>query len=223
MRIAAVSDLHGQLPSIPPCDLLLIAGDVCPLSDHRGDAQRAFLEGPFSAWLARAPARAIAGIAGNHDLIAEREPALLAGLPWSYLCDSEADLVGLRIWGSPFAVTYGEWAFMESDDELERRFAAIPAGLDVLLVHGPPYGILDHALRGVDTGSRALRRAIAARPPLARHLRSHPRGPRRGPARVDALSLGLPRRRALRAAPCTGRVRARATPAVAFDKLANTH
>jgi 3',5'-cyclic AMP phosphodiesterase CpdA len=168
MRIAAVSDLHGQLPPIPPCDLLLIAGDLCPLSDHADDAQRAFLEGPFSDWLVRAPARAIAGIAGNHDLIAEREPALLAGLPWSYLCDSEADLVGLRIWGSPFAVTYGEWAFMESDGELERRFAAIPVGLDVLLVHGPPHGILDHALRGVDTGSRALRRAIVrARPSLA--------------------------------------------------------
>jgi predicted phosphohydrolase len=168
MRIAAVSDLHGQLPAIPSCDLLLIAGDLCPLSDHGDDAQRAFLEGPFSDWLVHAPARAIAGIAGNHDLIAEREPALLAGLPWSYLCDSEADLVGLRIWGSPFAVTYGEWAFMESDDELERRFGAIPAGLDVLLVHGPPYGILDHALRGVDTGSHALRRAIVrARPSLA--------------------------------------------------------
>jgi predicted phosphohydrolase len=168
MRIAAVSDLHGQLPPIPRCDLLLIAGDVCPLSDHADDAQRAFLEGPFSDWLVRAPARAIAGIAGNHDLIAEREPALLAGLPWSYLCDSEADLVGLRIWGSPFAVSYGEWAFMESDEELERRFAAIPVGLDVLLVHGPPHGILDHALRGVDTGSRALRRAIVrARPSLA--------------------------------------------------------
>jgi predicted phosphohydrolase len=168
MRIVAVSDLHGQLPPIPACDLLLIAGDVCPLDDHAGDAQRAFLEGPFSDWLEQAPARTVAGVAGNHDLIAEREPALLARLPWTYLCDSAAKLVGLRVWGSPFAVTYGDWAFMESDDELEQRFAAIPAGLDVLLVHGPPYGVLDHAVRGVDTGSHALRRAILrARPSLA--------------------------------------------------------
>jgi predicted phosphohydrolase len=160
VRVVAVSDLHGQLPRIPPCDLLLVAGDVCPLSDHSFAAQRTFLEGPFADWLVRAPAGAIAGVAGNHDLIAEAEPALLAGLPWTYLCGSGAELQGLRIWGSPYAVSYGDWAFMEPDDELEQRFAAIPAGLDVLMVHGPPYGVLDRAARGADTGSQALRRAI---------------------------------------------------------------
>jgi 3',5'-cyclic AMP phosphodiesterase CpdA len=168
VRLAAVSDLHGRLPEVPPCDLLLLAGDLCPIADHSEDAQRTFLEGPFAEWLARVPAAAIVGVAGNHDLILEREPELASGLPWTYLCDGETLAAGLRIWGSPFAVTYGDWAFMDSDDALEDRFAAIPGGLDVLLTHGPPYRVLDHALRGVDTGSRALRRAILrARPRLA--------------------------------------------------------
>jgi predicted phosphohydrolase len=167
VRIVAVSDLHGQLPTIPPCDLLLLGGDLCPIDDHASEAQRSFLLGPFAEWLEAVPAGAIAGVAGNHDLILEDEPSLATRLPWTYLSDGEAELAGLRIWGSPFAVTYGDWAFMEADDALERRFAAIPRGVDVVLVHGPPFGVLDHARRGVDAGSHALRRALVrVRPAL---------------------------------------------------------
>ena len=50
MRIVALSDQHGYLPEIPPCDLLIIAGDVCPdrfgpfVAMHNPDQQKSWFD-----------------------------------------------------------------------------------------------------------------------------------------------------------------------------------
>jgi 3',5'-cyclic AMP phosphodiesterase CpdA len=62
MRIVAVSDLHGFLPDIPPCDLLVVAGDVCPdrfgpfAAIHNPPDQQAWFDRNVRPWLAAAPA-----------------------------------------------------------------------------------------------------------------------------------------------------------------------
>jgi Icc-related predicted phosphoesterase len=167
VRIAAIADQHGRLPPVPACDLLVIAGDVTPIGDHSAKAQREFLEGAFSEWLVATEADAVVGIAGNHDLLAEDDPAFMAGLPWTYLSDGGTVACGLRIWGTPWAPTFGDWAFMEPDVRLARRFDAIPDGLDLLVAHTPPYEILDLARRGVHAGSESLRAALLRARPTA--------------------------------------------------------
>ena len=74
LRVAAISDLHGFLPDVPACDVLLVAGDICPVEDHDLDFQRRWLEGPFSDWLRGLDAGEIVGIAGNHDFVAQADP-----------------------------------------------------------------------------------------------------------------------------------------------------
>src|SRR5262249_33524902 len=69
MKVVAVSDLHGNLPAIPPCDLLLLAGDITPVRDHRLAHQAEWLDTTFRAWLNQVPARKVIGVAGNHDFI----------------------------------------------------------------------------------------------------------------------------------------------------------
>src|SRR5262249_13859615 len=81
-RVAATGDLHGYLPEVPACDVLLITGDMCPVSNHTLDFQRRWLEGPFAAWLRGLDAGTIVGIAGNHDFVAEADPDFMRGLPW---------------------------------------------------------------------------------------------------------------------------------------------
>ena len=172
-RLAATADLHGCLPDVSPCDVLLVAGDVCPVSNHRLDHQRWWLEGAFAAWLERTEAGAIVGIAGNHDFVAEADPALMRSLPWTYLCDEAVDVAGLLVYGSPWTPTFGEWAFMRDDRELEQVWARIPSEVDVLMTHGPPLGYGDLVVDGRRAGSAALARRLGDLERLRLHIFGH--------------------------------------------------
>src|SRR5580658_8754431 len=96
-RIVAISDQHGVLPEIPACDLLLIAGDVCPVSNHAIDFQAAWLAAEFRQWLKCVPARKSVFIAGNHDFVFEQRSGFLPpSFPATYLQDSGIEWEGLR-------------------------------------------------------------------------------------------------------------------------------
>lgn len=178
MKIAAISDLHGFLPEIPSCDLLLLGGDLCPIWDHSETAQRAFLDGPFRDWLEAVPARQVVGVAGNHDFLFERAPERVPdGLRWAYLQDSGCEFEGLRVWGSPWQTPFGDWAFNAEAEHRARIWSLIPAETDVLLLHGPPRGYGDRVARRdgqhEDTGCPLLLdriRAIAPRLVVFGHI-----------------------------------------------------
>ena len=155
MRIVAMSDTHGfhdQL-EVPAGDVLVHAGDW----SRRGtrDESRAFLE-----WLAGQPHAHKLIVAGNHDIFFEREPAearamVPANVTW--LHDTGAELDGVRFWGSPWTPEFFEWAFMLPRGEpLRARWELIPAGTDVLITHGPPYGHGDLAVPFGLPGQRAV-------------------------------------------------------------------
>ena len=77
LTIVAISDQHGTLPAIPPCDLLLIAGDVTPVRNHDLFYQAHWLNTDFRYWLKSLPVEQIVFIAGNHDLVFQQDPHLV--------------------------------------------------------------------------------------------------------------------------------------------------
>src|SRR5262245_9968219 len=167
MRICAVADLHGFLPEIPACDLLLIAGDICPATDHSLFFQIEWLATEFRAWLSRLTMPVVA-IWGNHDLIGEHAPELVPRLPWTLLQDSATEFGGLKIYGSPWQLRFFDWAFNLDEPELAHKWRLIPEDTDILLLHGPPYGFGDWVGRGEHEGSPSLReRIFEIRPKLA--------------------------------------------------------
>jgi Icc-related predicted phosphoesterase len=170
-HVTAIADLHGYLPALDRCDVLVIGGDVCPRG--RADRQRAWLDQDFRGWLARVDAAAIVGVAGNCDLAAADDPELMRSLPWTYLENEAAQVDGLRVYGSPLSLPFGSWPFMAPDDELERVWSEIPTETELLVVHGPAYGLGDVAYSGAHVGSRSLRKRLESLPALRAFVCGH--------------------------------------------------
>lgn len=160
MRIVALSDQHGHLPEIMPCDLLLVAGDVCP--DHIGtsfagdhpEQQKAWFDEHARPWLANAPATHKILTWGNHDWCGQAggfdsdSPLAPLSPAVQILVDAgtrvpAADGRSISIWATPWSRQFGRWAFMKSPEELAEVYAAIPEGIDILVSHQPPYGLGD--------------------------------------------------------------------------------
>jgi len=172
-HLTLMADTHCRTFDIAPAEILIHAGDFCNAGTTT--ELREQIE-----WLATLPAEHKVVIAGNHDMClqrpGQREPmlALFEKHGITYLEDSGCEVLGYKIWGSPYSPTYGRWAFMESDQELVERFARIPQGIDILIVHGPPYGLGDWVPRGEHVGSRALVPHIArVKPRLTVHGHIH--------------------------------------------------
>jgi Icc-related predicted phosphoesterase len=81
------------------------------------------------------------------------------------LDDCGIEIAGLKFYGSPWTPRFGDWAWMAEDEELAATFASIPVGLDVLITHGPPYGILDEVSRGENVGSCSLLEEVKRKKP----------------------------------------------------------
>jgi predicted MPP superfamily phosphohydrolase len=170
MRIVCISDTHGLARGvdIPDGDLLLHAGDLT----GRGRPTEIAAE---ADWLRSLPHRRKVVIAGNHDFGLETDAVrcrpLLRGLV--YLEDAETDFEGLRIWGSPWQPRFFDWAFnLDRGPAIRAKWDLIPAGIDILVTHGPPARILDRTAGEQDAGCADLREAVRrVRPRL--HLFGH--------------------------------------------------
>lgn len=167
MKVCCISDTHGSLPTIQPCDLLLIAGDICghkeieifgrgkgylPGSHQDVLYQAAWLCNDFRKWLDTVPAKDVVATPGNHDFVFETASHLIPkDLRWHLLIDDVKVVQGKKIYGSPWQHWFGDWAYNApkrnygGEEFLERKFSLIPDDTNIIIVHGPPYSFGDGA------------------------------------------------------------------------------
>lgn len=183
--IYATSDVHHSgIESITnkTSGTIVLAGDFMEKAkkqEHFPSAQKWWAK-KFIPWCNEHKDQKIVIIGGNCDkwLYQNRD-----SIKWpsnvTYLDDSEAMVNGMRVYGTSWCPRNMNGAWEVKDDVLEKEFAKIPEGLDVLVTHVPPKG--DGYDLDYDTsfnshfGSEALTKAILEKKPkivLCGHVHS---------------------------------------------------
>jgi Icc-related predicted phosphoesterase len=95
----------------------------------------------------------------------------------TYLENTGVTIDGVSFWGSPYTPEFLHWAFMyRRGRDAKQYWNQIPAGLDVLVTDGPPYGILDQTAPGEEhLGCVELLKAVKAKKPKV-HIFGHIHG-----------------------------------------------
>jgi len=183
MNLWHISDthmLHEQLPVPEGIDVVVHSGDATNSREwwiNRPEMDR------FILWYAQLPIKHKIFVPGNHDTSLFEGPqnrAVFKEQGIHLLNEDETEIEGVRFFGSPWVPRYGDWAFMTDRSKLARKWEIIPDDTDVLITHGPPFGVLDatyaHSGQVELAGCRALQKRVFAIQPrlhLFGHVHSH--------------------------------------------------
>jgi Icc-related predicted phosphoesterase len=139
IRLVLISDtheLHREL-DVPDGDILIHCGDISMMSRSLAAIE------DFDDWLGGLPHKVKLLVPGNHEFVLE-DPArrgLITNA--TMLINESVKVMGLRIWGSPVTPLCGAAFGLISDRERTELYGQIPADTDIVITHGPPYGVLD--------------------------------------------------------------------------------
>lgn len=141
-RLVLISDLHElhRELTVPDGDFLVCAGDITFFSRTIAAVR------DFNAWLGSLPHRHKIVVPGNHDCLLEQDQKKQSLISNAVVLINEGiEIEGLSIWGSPVTPLQGTAFGMSSREDRCLLYARIPQHTDVLITHGPPFGILDRA------------------------------------------------------------------------------
>jgi len=145
-KLCCISDTHSKhrYLDIDPCDFIIHSGDI-----FRKSKLDVILD--FIDWFSNLPAKNKILVAGNHDRFIARENDTFRRLidgKIIYLENTSSEIEGIKFWGSPCVKWCGPYQHFAYKNESESAliFNKIPEDTDILITHGPPFGILDWEL-----------------------------------------------------------------------------
>jgi len=149
MKIWHFSDTHTyhSLLNIPEdIDIAIFSGDCSNPKDPYSNEQEVL---NFLCWYGMVvKAKYKIFVAGNHDSSIEKRfvnKETFAEHGIMYLENETVEVEGLKIWGSPYTPTFNDWSFMKARHKIGVIWDSIPEDTDIVIVHGPPKGIMDYS------------------------------------------------------------------------------
>jgi Icc-related predicted phosphoesterase len=165
-KITFISDTHNKHKHLTSKGMgnILGSGDILV---HAGDCTSMGQKheiNEFLKWFSNTEFEHKIFIAGNHDFGFEQKTDIdqeFKDFGITYLFDNDITIDGIKFYGSPWQPEFHNWAFnLPRGEELAAKWEKIPDDVDILITHGPAYGILDYAPIGGHVGCEELYRKI---------------------------------------------------------------
>ena len=179
IKITCISDTHTKTKDLilPEGDILIHCGDFSMYGRRKEILA-------FNDFLKKQNFKHKIVIAGNHDIVFDKENYDYLTTKYKdsfnkkdlishdeakgllkdcvYLENSGCTIMDLNIWGYPVSDTGGvEGAFVydskNNEEKIKSFLEKIPGNIDILVSHGPPYGILDKIHDNTNVGCKILR------------------------------------------------------------------
>lgn len=174
LKIWHISDTHEHhhMVEVPTgIDLVIFSGDE---ANNRDPYNNEAPSRVFFDWFKSLLIEHKVFVAGNHSsaiekgLITRKE---IEDMGIHYLENESIWIEHLHIWGSPLSPTFGNWCFQKSRHKIGKVWQHIPEGLDILITHTPPKGVLDlcydHNGQLLEVGCSALaKRVVKVQPKI---------------------------------------------------------
>ena len=173
IKVTLMSDTHTKERNVlvNGGDLILHSGDVMNSGYEWEDLY------DFLNWFSELPYKMKVFTPGNHDRYIQDNPVDAWKMINEFhdkgvrcLIDDFVEFEGLKIYGSPWQPEFYNWAFNlpRNGWEIEQKWKDIPDDTDILLTHGPAWGILDTVVnrRDMNLGCEMLTKRLETLKPL---------------------------------------------------------
>lgn len=177
LKCCHISDTHDTFQDISmlipeDIDIVFITGDV---TYHGKPEELARLKEHLKKIVAKT--RHVVMTVGNHEKGCEANPQLwidtMKEIGVKLLMHESIEVEGYKIFGSPWTPYFGGWAYNYHRISGKVKWQDIPEDTEILLTHGPIYGILDY-VHGDHVGCVDLfNRVNSGLPDLKYHMFGH--------------------------------------------------